>query len=260
MGLLIVLALTALALGADVLSPSAQGAMGADVRVPPGPEHVMGTDDLGRDLWHQFIHGARISLTAGFVAALTSTLIGTAIGLFAGFRGGRSDDILMRFTESVQVVPRFFLALVVAVLLGATVVNVIIIIGLLSWPSVARLVRAETLALREHEFVVAARAIGANDGRIMLRHVLPNAVAPAIVAGTLLVSQAILTESALAFLGLGDQNRPSWGSMLNEGQDYFRTAWWISVFPGLGIVLASLGFNLLGDGFNEVLDPRLRER
>ena len=259
-GLALVLGLAVLAIGADVISPAERGGLGADVTTPPGTAHIMGTDDLGRDVFHRFVHGARISLLIGAVAAVTSTLIGSAIGLVAGYRGGRSDDALMRFTESIQVVPRFFLALVVAVLLGASVLNVIIIIGLLSWPGIARLVRAETLSLREQEFVLAARAVGARDVRIMLRQILPNAIAPAVVAGTLLVSQAVLTESALSFLGLGDQNRPSWGSMLHQAQDYFRVAWWLSVFPGLGVVVASLGFNLLGDGLNELLNPRLRER
>jgi peptide/nickel transport system permease protein len=220
----------------------------------------MGTDDLGRDVAHRFVHGARISLMIGALAAIASTFIGIAIGLVAGYYAGIIDDLLMRFTEAIQVTPRFFLALVVVVLFGTSLLNIVLIIGLLSWPGIARLIRAETLSVREQEYVLAAHAVGSPDPRIMLRHILPNAIAPSIVAASLLVSQAILIESGLAFLGLGDPSRPSWGLMLNNAQAFLRIGWWLSVFPGLGILCASLGFNLMGDGLNEALNPKLRDR
>ena len=259
-GLVFVVMLLLVAVGADIISPPERGELGPAVTSPPTLDHLMGTDDLGRDLLHRFVHGARISLSIGAFAALMSALVGVLVGLLSGYHGGTMDNLLMRLTEAIQVMPRFFLALVVAVLFGSSVVNVILIIGLLSWPSIARLVRVETLAMREREFVQAARAIGVPTMRIIFREIMPNAVAPAVVAATLLVSQAILTESALAYLGLGDQSFPSWGSMLNHAQPYFRIAWWMSFFPGLGIVVASLAFNLLGDGLNDALNPKLRPR
>lgn len=259
-GLFLVLALSAVALLAEVLSPAARGGMGDSPMQPPGAQHLMGTDDLGRDVLHRFVHGARISLSIGALAAVTSMVLGVIVGLFAGYRGGVVDDLLMRVTEAFQVTPRFFLALVVVVLFGASLQNIILIIGLLSWPAIARLIRAETLSIREQEYVQAARIVGVRDLRIMFRHILPNALPPTIVAGSLLVSQAILIESALSFLGLGDPSRPSWGLMLNQANTFLRVAWWLAFFPGIGILLASLGFNLVGDGLNEALNPRLRER
>lgn len=259
-GLILVLALSAVAVLADVLSPAERGGMGDSPMRPPGLQHLMGTDDLARDVAHRFVHGARISLLIGALAAITSMVIGVIVGLFAGYRGGVVDDLLMRVTEAIQVTPRFFLALVVVVLFGASLQNIILIIGLLSWPAIARLIRAETLSIREQEYVQAARIVGVRDFPIMFRHILPNALPPTIVAGSLLVSQAILIESALSFLGLGDPSRPSWGLMLNQANTFLRVAWWLAFFPGIGILLASLGFNLVGDGLNEALNPRLRER
>jgi peptide/nickel transport system permease protein len=259
-GLVVVLFLLLIALGADVLSPAERGGLGAGSLRPPGAGAPMGTDDLTRDVFHRFVHGSRVSLLIGLLAAATSTLIGVSIGLVAGFYGSAIDDALMRFTEAIQITPRFFLALVVAVVFGASLINVALVIGLLSWPAIARLIRAEVLSVREQEYVQAARAIGANNRVIMWRHILPNSTASAVVAGSLLISQAILIESALSFLGLGDPGKPSWGLMLNQAQPFIRIAWWLSLFPGLGIFLASLGFNLLGDGLNEALNPRLRRR
>jgi peptide/nickel transport system permease protein len=259
-GLFIVIALALLAASADILSPAERGGLGTQAMQPPGPAHPMGTDDITRDVFHRFVHGSRISLAIGLLAAFTSTLLGVSIGLVAGYYGAVLDDVLMRFTEAIQMTPRFFVALVVAVVFGASLLNVALIIGLLSWPAIARLIRAEVLGVREQEFVLAARAIGASSGRIMVNHILPNSMTSSIVAGSLLISQAILIESALSFLGLGDPGKPSWGLMLNQAQAFIRVAWWLSVFPGLGIVLATLGFNLLGDGLNEALNPRLRRR
>jgi peptide/nickel transport system permease protein len=259
-GLTFVLTLIAMALLADVLSPADRAGLKFPPNQPPSFEFLMGTDGLGRDVFHRFLQGARVSIAIGLIAAVTSTFIGIAVGVLAGYRGAATDDGLMRLTEAVQVTPRFFLALLVAVLFGASFLNVALIIGLLSWPSIARLTRAEALAIREHEYIVAARAIGVSDRRIMFSEIVPNAIAPSIIAGSLLVAQAILIESALSFLGLGDPSRPTWGLMLNEAQGFYRTAWWLSVFPGLGIMIASLGFNMLGDGLNDVMNPRLRAR
>jgi peptide/nickel transport system permease protein len=259
-GLFLVVALALLALLADIVSPATRGGMGDRAMLPPGGDHLMGTDDLARDVFHRFVHGARISLSIGALAAVTSMVLGVTVGLFSGYRGGTVDDLLMRFTEAIQVTPRFFLALVVVVLFGASLQNIILIIGLLSWPAIARLIRAETLTIREQEYVQAARIVGVRDRSIMFRHILPNALPPTVVAGSLLVSQAILIESALSFLGLGDPSRASWGLMLNQANTFLRVAWWLAFFPGIGILLASLGFNLVGDGLNEALNPRLRQR
>jgi peptide/nickel transport system permease protein len=259
-GALLVLMMTGLALAAPVLSPASQAGIGGAVMAAPSKAHPMGTDDLGRDVFHRFLYGARVSLSIGFLATFISAAIGVVIGLGAGYYGGVLDDGLMRATEAVQVAPRFILALIVAVLFGSSIGTLVLIIGLLSWPAIARLTRAEVLSVREQEFVLAARAIGASNWRIMTRAILPNAVTSAIVAGSLLVSQAILLESGLSFLGLGDPSAPSWGLMLNQAQPFLQTAWWLGVFPGLGIFLTSLGFNLMGDGLNDALNPRLRRR
>lgn len=259
-GVLLVLLMAVPALLAPVISPAEEGRMGGPALAVPSANYLMGTDDLGRDVLHRFLNGARISLTIGFVAAVVSTLIGVTVGLVSGYYGGIIDEALMRATESVQMAPRFFLALAVAALFGSSVGILILIIGLLSWPAIARLTRAEVLSVREQEYVLAARTMGAHDLRIMVRAILPNAVTSAIVAASLLVSQAILLESALSFLGLGDPSRPSWGLMLNQAQSYLRSAWWLAVFPGLGIFFTSLGFNLLGDGLNDALNPKLRKR
>jgi peptide/nickel transport system permease protein len=259
-GLVIVLGLALVAVFADVLSPESRGGLGTVAMQPPSGDHVMGTDDIARDVYHRFVHGSRISLLIGLLAALTSVLVGVSTGLLAGYHGGAIEEGLVRWTEAVQMTPRFFVALVVAVVFGASLFNLALIIGLLSWPALARLVRAEVLSVRELEYVLAARATGVPPGRVMVRHILPNSLTSSIVAGSLLISQAILIESALSFLGLGDPSKPSWGLMLNQAQPFIRIAWWVSVFPGLGIVLATVGFNLLGDGLNEALNPRLRRR
>jgi peptide/nickel transport system permease protein len=260
LGLLLIVALVGVSVAADALGPSTRGGMSFAPLQPPSAEHPMGTDNLGRDVLYRFVHGARISMVIGTFAAATSSLIGVVVGLSAGYRGGFADDALMRLTEAVQTTPRFFLALVVVVMFGSSLLHIVLIIGLLSWPAIARLIRAEALSIREHEYVHAARSLGARDGRIIVLHVLPNAVQPAVVAGSLLVSQAILIESSLSFLGLGDPSTPSWGLMLNQAQAFLTSGWWLAAFPGLGILFASLGFNLLGDGLNEVLNPTLRSR
>ena len=226
----------------------------------PGGRHLLGTDDLGKDIWSGLVWGARVSLLVGVLSALVATAVGVAVGAVAGYAGGATDAWLMRLTELFQVIPRFFLALVVIALFGAGLGNVVAVIALLSWPPTARSIRAEFLKLKEVEFVQAARVVGAPPTRIVLREILPAAIAPAIVLGSLGVAQAILLEAGLSFLGLGDPNSASWGLMLNNAQRFLRQSPWLAVPPGLAICLTVLAFNLVGDGLTDVLNPRLRER
>jgi peptide/nickel transport system permease protein len=231
------------------------------VLLPPSSDHPLGTDELGRDVLARVVHGARISLKVGFVAIGIATAIGLVVGLAAGFYGGVADAILMRFVDIMLCFPTFFLILSVIAFLGPSVYNIMIIIGLTGWMGVSRLVRAETLSLKERDFVAAARAQGAGDARIIFRHILPNTLAPVLVAATLGVAGAILTESALSFLGIGVQPpTPSWGNILTAGKDNIEFAWWLSVYPGVAILITVLGYNLLGEGIRDAADPRLRGR
>jgi len=227
---------------------------------PPSWTYPLGTDDLGRDVLTRTLYGARISLLVGFVAVGIATTIGIMLGALAGYYGRWIDALLMRFVDIMLCFPTFFLILAVIAFLDPSIWNIMIIIGLTGWMGVARLVRAEFLSLRERDFVLAARAIGANDARIIFRHILPNALSPVLVSVTLGVAGAILTESALSFLGIGVQPpTPSWGNMLLAGKQTLGTAWWLSVFPGLAILVTVLGYNLLGEGIRDALDPRIRD-
>jgi peptide/nickel transport system permease protein len=206
------------------------------------------------------IWGARISLKVGFVAVGIATLIGIILGALAGYYGGFTDTIIMRFVDLMLCFPAFFLILAVIAILEPSIWNIMIVIGLTGWMSVARLVRAEFLTLKSRDFVQAARVLGANDVRIIIGHILPNAMAPVLVSATLGVAGAILTESALSFLGIGVQPpTPSWGNILTEGKDNISYAWWLSLYPGLAILITVLGYNLLGEGIRDSLDPRLKE-
>ncbi len=228
--------------------------------LPPGAGHLFGTDDLGRDVLLRMLYGARISLLVGFVAVGISTLIGIVLGAVAGFYGGWIDTLLMRFVDIMLCFPTFFLILAVIAFLDPSIWNIMIVIGLTSWMGVARLVRAEFLSLRQRDFVQAAKALGASDSRLIFCHILPNALSPVLVSATLGVAGAILTESALSFLGIGVQPpTPSWGNMLIVGKQTLGSAWWLSVFPGIAILITVLGYNLLGEGIRDALDPRLRE-
>jgi peptide/nickel transport system permease protein len=223
----------------------------------PSSKHWMGTDDLGRDIFSRMIYGARISLMVGFTAILIATFFGSLIGLISGYFGKWADSILMRTVDILLCFPTFFLILMVIAFLEPNILNVMIVIGLTSWTGLARLVRGESLSLREREFILAARALGCSYPRILFIHLLPNVAAPIIVSATLGIGNAILIESSLSFLGLGVQPpTPSWGNMLTAGKDYIYFAWWLSVFPGLAILLTVLAFNLLGEGLRDVLDPR----
>jgi peptide/nickel transport system permease protein len=227
---------------------------------PPSWAFPLGTDDLGRDVLTRILYGARISLLVGFVAVGIATAIGIVLGALAGYYGRWVDSLIMRFVDIMLCFPAFFLILAVVAFLEPSIWNIMIIIGLTGWMGVARLVRAEFLSLRERDFVLAARTAGARDGRIIFRHILPNALSPILVSATLGVAGAILTESALSFLGIGVQPpTPSWGNMLIAGKQTLGTAWWLSAFPGLAILVTVLGYNLLGEGIRDALDPRLMD-
>src|SRR5262245_44050535 len=256
LGLGLTLALVMLALFANVLAPADPFASVAAPLSPPSRAHAFGTDDLGRDVLTAVIHGARTSLVIAASVTALAALLGLVVGAVAGYRAGAVDDLLMRATDFVLVVPRFFLAVVVIALFGAGLDRLILVLGLTSWPAIARVVRAQTLSLVRREFVDAARALGATDTRILLRHVLPSALPPALVVISLNAAGVILLEAGLSFIGLGDPSRLSWGFLANNAQRFLRVAWWVAVFPGAAIALAVLGLNLLGDALNDLLDPR----
>jgi peptide/nickel transport system permease protein len=260
LGAAIVLAMFILAVLAPFLAGD-PGAINIAHRLQaPSLAYPLGTDDLGRDVLARILYGARISLLVGFVAVGIATSIGIVLGALSGYYGGWVDGLTMRFVDIMLCFPSFFLILAVIAFLEPSIWNIMIIIGLTGWMGVARLVRAEFLSLRERDFVVAARALGASDSRLIFRHILPNALSPILVSATLGVAGAILTESALSFLGIGVQPpTPSWGNMLIAGKQTLGTAWWLSAFPGLAILVTVLGYNLLGEGIRDALDPRLKE-
>ena len=244
---------------AHQFSPYDPFALGDETLIAPRGDHWMGTDDLGRDTLSRVIHGSRVPLLVGFLATAASMALGILIGSLSGYFGGRTDVVLMRATEYVLVVPRFFLALLVVAMLGTGIGKIILVIGILGWPEVARVVRAQFLTFREREFVLAARAIGASHAQVIFHEILPNAIPPAVVVASILVARAILLEAGLSFLGLGDPNLISWGSLLSEAQERIGASLWLAIFPGLAISLLVLCVNLFGDGINDVLNPKLRK-
>ncbi len=261
-GLLIVTTLFLVALLSPFIAPYDPLAINTQaVLHPPSKNHLLGTDTLGRDVLSRMIYGARISLLVGVISVGISTAIGITLGALSGYYGGIVDQIIMRFVDIMLCFPTIFLILAVIAFLESSIWNIMVVIGATSWMGVARLVRAEFLSLKEREFVLAARAIGASNLRIIFRHILPNALPPVLVSATLGVGLAILTESALSFLGIGVQPpTPSWGNMLTEGKDNLEIAWWLSVFPGLAILITVLGYNLLGEALQEAIDPRSRSK
>ena len=227
---------------------------------PPSKTHPLGTDELGRDLLSRIIWGSRTSLKVGFVAVGIAIMTGIMIGSISGFYGGVIDAVLMRFVDMMLAFPTFFLILAVIAILEQNIFTIMAVIGLTSWMDVARLVRAEFLSLKEKDFVSAARAVGVRDMRLIFRHILPNALSPVFVAATFGVAGAILIESSLSFLGLGVQPpEASWGNILTAGKDNIEVAWWLSLYPGLAILITVLSYNLVGEGLRDALDPRLWE-
>ena len=226
----------------------------------PSAKHWLGTDQIGRDVLSRLLHGSRISLAVGFVSVSIATLIGILLGAAAGYHGGVVDAAIMRLVDLMLVFPRFFLLLAVLAFLKPSIWTIMAVIGLTGWMGVTRLVRAEFLALREREFVIWSESIGAGALRVIFRHILPNAMAPVLVAMTLGIPAAILTESGLSFLGLGVQPPyATWGNILNDGKDLITYAWWLTLYPGMAILITVLSYNLVGEGIRDALDPRLRQ-
>jgi len=258
----VVLLLAAAAVTAPLLAPYDPAAYDVKrILLPPSGAHPLGTDQIGRDVLSRMIYGARVSLAVGFVAVGIATLIGMVVGVVAGYYGGTMDMLIMLGGVDVMLTfPRFFLLLTVIAMLQPSIFVIMAVIGITGWMGVARLVRAEVLSLKERDFVVSARALGAGDVSLMFQHILPNALVPVLVSAVLGVAGAVLTEAALSFLGLGVQPpTPTWGNILTEGKANIEIAWWLSVFPGMAILVTVLAYNLFGEGLRDALDPRLRQ-
>jgi peptide/nickel transport system permease protein len=250
----------AMALSAEHFFPGDPMDMVAAPLLWPGadPAYPLGTDSLGRDVASGIAYGARASLLIALSATLLSVTLGVAVGALAGYHGGRLGDVLMRITEVFQTVPSFLLVIVIVAIGNPTVNIIALAIGISSWPTVARLIRAEFRTLREADFVTAARSQGFNNRTIILHEILPNALAPLVVTASILVASAILIEAGLAFLGMSDPNKPSWGGMIGSGREQIASAWFLTALPGLAIIFVVLALNMLGDGLNDALNPRLR--
>jgi len=238
-----------LVLDPDAISP--------DELAPPSAKHWMGSDYLGRDVFARVLHGVNTSLLVGAAVAVTATAIGLVLGTLAGYRGGWIDHVIMRVADALLIIPTFFLVLSIAFVFGGTLTSVIVLLGVTLWPPIARIVRAEVLTLKEEAFVLSARALGISDTNLMFKEILPNTLPPGIAMIALLASAAILTEASLSFLGVGDPNVVSLGQMLTNGLEYATTAWWVPAFPGAAIFLLVLLLNVLGDGLNVALSPRM---
>ncbi|HNY66822.1 MAG TPA: ABC transporter permease [Deltaproteobacteria bacterium] len=259
-GLVIVLALFLISALTPFIAPYDPSAIDVDnILASPSAGHLFGTDELGRDVFTRMLYGAGISLKVGFVAVGIATLIGVLLGAVSGYYGGWVDMVIMRFVDIMLCFPSFFLILAVIAFLEPSIFNIMAVIGLTSWMGITRLVRAEFLSLKERDFVLAEKAMGASAPRIIFLHILPNAMAPVLVSATLGVASAVLVESALSFLGIGVQPpTPSWGNILTQGQSTLGVAWWLSFYPGMAILITVLGYNLLGEGIRDAIDPRLR--
>lgn len=264
---ILLLLIIAVAIFAGVISPFSPTKQNLMMNLKPPfwlegsvPEHILGTDHFGRDVLSRLLHGARISLIAAGMAALFSMLVGTVVGLVAGYWGGRVDNLLMRGVDVFLAFPLILLALSLASILGPSLQNLILVMGLTGWMVYARTIRSAVLTLKDRDFVSAAVVLGSPVRRILVGHILPNVVAPVIVLFTFGFAQFIIMESALSFLGLGvPPPAPTWGRMLNDGRDYLTTAWWLTTFPGLAIMLTALTLNFVGDGLRDAMDPRLRK-
>ncbi|ARP95639.1 ABC transporter permease [Bordetella genomosp. 13] len=261
-GLVIIAAVIAVALAAPLLYEESPWMMVASPLIPPFTDmaYPFGTDMLGRDITAGLVWGARVSLLVGLLSTGVALLFGILVGTVSGYCGGRIDDALMRFTEFFQTIPQLAMAVVLVAVLGPSVYSIMGAIAVVSWPPAARLVRSEFMTLKQREFVQAAIVIGQTPGRIVWSQILPNAMAPIIVSASFMVATAILTESSLSFLGLGDPNMMSWGFMIGAARTMIREAWWMSVWPGISILLTVLAINLMGEGLNDALNPQLRKR
>lgn len=259
-GLLILVPMFICAVAAPIISP--HDPVEPDLKNildSPSWSHPFGTDTLGRDVFSRVIYGSRISLLVGFVSVGIATLIGIMVGALSGYSGGIVDELIMRFVDLMMCFPTFFLILAVIALLEPSIWNIMIVIGLTNWMGIARLVRAEIMSIKNKEYVLAAKAMGFPNRRIIFGHVLPNSLSPVYVVATLGIGGAILTESALSFLGIGVQPpTPSWGNILTQAKDNIEVAWWLSLYPGLAIFLTVMGYNLLGEGLRDIFDPRRR--
>ena len=256
----VMLAMTVLVFLAPWIAPFEFDAIDlSSIKHPPSLMHLMGTDDLGRDLFTRILYGGRISMAIGIFAALVGTVVGSLLGAMAAFYGGSVDNVIMRITDIAFSIPSLPLLIILSAYAKSSIPVMVLIIGLLSWMSTARVVRGTVLSVKQQEFVTAARMVGARDWRIILQHILPNAMAPIIVGATLGVGGAIITESSLSFLGLGVMPpTPSWGNMLQDAQSTMSTKPWLTIFPGLAILITVLAVNFLGDGLRDALDPKLR--
>jgi len=259
-GAALTVALGLLAALAPVLAPADPFASVGAPLTPPSRSHALGTDDLGRDVYSGILHGTRTSLVVALGVVAIAATLGVFVGAVAGFRGGSVDEVLMRGTEAVQIMPRFFLAVIVVALFGPGLDRVVLVLGFTTWPAIARVVRAETLSLARREFVDAAHALGATTGRVVVRHVLPNALPTALVVISLNAASVILLEAGLGFIGLGDPRAMSLGYLASNAQRFLRVAWWMAVFPGAAIALAVLALNLLGDALGDLANPRRPSR
>ncbi len=259
-GTLILLVVVVAAILAPVLFPGDPLDMVAQPFLPPFTDaaYPLGSDSLGRDVLAGIVHGARVSVLIGVVSTAIGLVVGTGVGAVAGYWGGRVDALLVRLTEIVQTFPSFLLVIVLVSIAQPSVTTITLAISAVSWPTIARIVRAEFRSLRQRDFVLAAQSLGYGTSRIILREILPNALAPIVVTTSVMVATAILSESALSFLGLGDPNLASWGAMIGDGRDQIRTAWYLVVLPGTALALSVLALNLVGDGLNDALNPRRR--
>ena len=261
-GVVIILIVCFIALFAPYIAPYEYDEINPPDRLlPPSKTHICGTDTAGRDVFSRIVYGSRISIRIGITVTSLAAIFGSLIGLFSGYIGGKVDEIIMRITDVFFSIPYLILAMAISAALGPNLVNMMLSLSIVWWPVYTRLTRGQALLIRESTYIEAARSLGAGNIRIILRHVLPNSFSPIVVQASLDFGNAILYAAALSFIGLGAQPpTPEWGAMIAMGRDYLRDSWWYPTFPGLAILITVLGFNLLGDGLRDILDPRLKER
>lgn len=259
LGVIIVLTMLVLAISAPLVAPYGPFQQSSDLLKPPSREHWLGTDNLGRDILSQLIWGARVSFLFGIVAAGVSLVLGVVLGSIPGYYGGIVDDAFSRFFEIFLMIPSLFLIILIVAMFGSNVFFMMVVAGATTWPSNAKITRAQVMSLKHRGYVLAARSAGASGLSILFRHIIPNGIYPVVANSTLQIAGAIILEASLSFLGLGDPNQISWGQVLKNGQSYITTGWWIAAFSGLSIFSLVFSFNLIGDGINYALNPRLRE-